>query len=115
MRSRESSAVVAPPTASLVKHPSWLLSRWGITTGQLSALLVAAAKLEQQATGPKSLSEPPEPWEGSAGQKKVRNICSGSKMADTALAQPGAAVIGPGSWGGARSQPHYTSAQQNPA
>lgn len=72
MRSHASSIeVVAAPAAALAKHPVWLLSRWGITTGQLSALLVAAAKLEQQATGPRSLAEPPEPWAGTPEQKKV--------------------------------------------
>jgi len=66
------NTALAMPLVALPKHPTWLLSRWGISTHQLSALLLAAAKLEQQVTGPRSLAEPPEPWTGSAEQKQVR-------------------------------------------
>lgn len=65
------TAVAIPQVPVLPKHPTWLLSRWGISASQLSALLLAAAKLEQQVTGPKSLAEPPEPWRGTPEQKKV--------------------------------------------
>jgi hypothetical protein len=58
---------------ALPRHPTWLLSRWGINAKELSALLAAAAKLEQQATGPKSLSEPPVPWEDTTDQQQVRH------------------------------------------
>lgn len=65
------NTALAMPLVALPKHPTWLLSRWGISTHQLSALLLAAAKLEQQVTGPRSLAEPPEPWTGSAEQKQA--------------------------------------------
>jgi hypothetical protein len=64
--------VTVEAVPGLPKHPTWLLSRWGINAKELSALLAAAAKLEQQATGPKSLSEAPEPWEGTTVQQQVR-------------------------------------------
>lgn len=70
-RESSSEAGAVPRAASLAKkHPTWILSRWGISASQLSALLVAAAKLEQHAPGG-CLAVPPAAWEGTPEQKKV--------------------------------------------